>query len=65
MKLPISQEKEPIGRICEHCALFLGTGNRLSNGRENPFSGGCALSLLVQRPLSPHALYLDSNKKNA
>ena len=45
MKLPISQEKEPIGQKCEHWASFLGTKNRLSNARENPFPGGYGLSL--------------------
>ena len=47
MKLPICQEKGPIGQKCEHWALFLGTRNRLSNARENPFPGGYGLSLLV------------------
>ena len=30
MRLPISKETGPIGRKCEHWALFLGTRNRLS-----------------------------------
>ena len=47
MKLPISQEKGPIGRKCEHWASFLGTRNRLSHARENPFPGGYGVSLLV------------------
>ena len=47
MRLLISQEKKPIGRKCEHWTSFLGTRNRLSNDRENPFPEGCALSLLV------------------
>ena len=46
MKLPISQEKGPIGRKCEHWASFLSKRNRLSNGRENLFPGGYGLSLL-------------------
>ena len=40
MRLPISKEKGPIGRKCEHWASFLGTINRLSNAREYPFPGG-------------------------
>ena len=47
MKLPISQEKGPIGRKCEHWASFLGIRNRLSNAREYPFPGGYGLSLLA------------------
>ena len=47
MRLPISKEKGPIGRKCEHWASFLGTRNRLSNARENPFPEGYVLSLLV------------------
>ena len=47
MRLPISKEKGPIGRKCEHWALVLGTRNRLSNARENLFPGGYRLSLLA------------------
>ena len=45
MRLPISKEKGPIGRKCEHWASFLGSRNRLSNARENPFPGEYGLSL--------------------
>ena len=45
MRLPISKEKGPIGRKCEHWASFLGKKNRLSNARENTFPGGYELSL--------------------
>ena len=45
MRLPISKEKGPIGRKCEHWDSFLGTRNRLSNARENPFPGGYGFSL--------------------
>ena len=48
MKLLISQEKGTIGRKYEHWASFLGTRNRLSNARDNPFPGGYGLSLLVR-----------------
>ena len=47
MRLSIFKEKGPIGRKCKYWASFLGTRNRLSNARENPFSGGYKLSLLV------------------
>ena len=37
--------KWPMWRKCKHWTSFLGTRNRLSNARENPFSGGYGLSL--------------------
>ena len=49
MRLPISQKKGPIGQKYERWASFLGSRNQLTNARENPFPGGCALSLLVIR----------------
>ena len=48
MRLPISKEKGPIGRKCEHWPSFIGTRNSLANARENPFHGGYGLSLSVQ-----------------
>ena len=48
MKLSISQEKGLIRRKYEHWASFLGSRNRLSKARENPFPGGYGLSLLVR-----------------
>ena len=45
MRFPISQEKGPIAQKYQHWASFLGTRNRLSNARENPFPGGHGLSL--------------------
>ena len=47
MKWPISLEKGPIRWKCDHWASFLGTRNRLSNARGNPFPGGYGLSLSV------------------
>ena len=48
MEWPISQEKGPIGRKCEHWTSFLGIRNRLPNAPENPFPGGYGLSLLAK-----------------